>query len=357
MDFRPAMQATTGIGRYVHGLAGALADRCDLRLYGCYFSGNRPEARRGAPAPLTAFKIPSRLVKLLARTRIYPIERLLGGFQVFHNTNFLMLPVRTPQVMTLHDLAFFQEGLHTARATTAMRQVVDDAVQRCGAFCVPSEATARDCEERLGLSRDRLFVTPLGVDESFFLAPTKCSVAPTEGSVAPTEGEYVLGVGTLEPRKNQLRLVQAMAGIDAELLLAGRRGWSCDDVVEAAEKAPNVRWLGHVPEARLRELVAGASVVAYPSLFEGFGLPVLEAMAAGKPVLTSDRDPMREVAGDAALLVDPCDVGAIADGLSRLLGDPALRERLAKVGPERARRFTWDACAEATLRAYHAVLA
>jgi len=337
------MQATTGIGRYVHGLAGALAARCDLRLYGCYFSGNRPEARRGAPAPLTALKVPSRLIKLLARTGIYPIERLLGGFQVFHNTNFLMLPVRTPQVMTLHDLAFFQEGFHTARASEAMRQVVGDAVRRCGAFCVPSEATARDCEERLGLSRDRLFVTPLGVDESFF--------------VAPTGGEYVLGIGTLEPRKNQLRLVQAMAGIDAELLLAGQRGWSCDDVVEAAEKAPNVRWLGHVPEARLRELVAGASVVAYPSLFEGFGLPVLEAMAAGKPVLTSDRDPMREVAGDAALLVDPCDVGAIADGLSRLLGDPALRARLAKAGPERARRFTWDACAEATMRAYHAVLA
>ena len=337
------MQATTGIGRYVHGLAGALAGRCDLRLYGCYFSGNRPAARRGAPAPLVAKKVPSRLIKLLARTGIYGIERLLGGFEVFHHTNFLMLPVRTPQVMTLHDLAFFHEGFHTPRASGALRQVVGEAAERCGAFCVPSEATARDCEERLGLPRDRIFVTPLGVDESFF--------------VEPTSGEYVLGVGTLEPRKNQLRLVQAMAGIDAELLLAGRRGWACDEVLEAAEKAPNVSWLGHVPEARLRELVAGASVVAYPSLFEGFGLPVLEALAAGKPVLTSDRDPMREVAGDAALLVDPCDIGAIADGLLRLLGDPALRARLAEAGPRRARGFTWDACAEATLQAYHAVLA
>ena len=337
------MQATTGIGRYVHGLAGALAPHCDLRLYGCYFSGNRPAARRGAPAPLTAWKVPSRLIKLLAGTGIYPIERLLGGFQVFHNTNFLMLPVRTPQVMTLHDLAFFREGFHTRQASEAMQQVVGEAVRRCGAFCVPSEATARDCEERLGLSRERLFVTPLGVDERFFLAPA--------------EGAYVLGIGTLEPRKNHLRLVQAMAGIDAELLLAGGRGWSCDEVIEAVERAPNVRWLGHVPEARLRELVAGASVVAYPSLFEGFGLPVLEAMAAGKPVLTSDRDPMREVAGDAALLVDPCDVGAIADGLRRLLGDPLLRARLAKAGPQRARGFTWEACAQATLRAYQSVLA
>jgi glycosyltransferase involved in cell wall biosynthesis len=169
---------------------------------------------------------------------------------------------------------------------------------------------------------------------------------------------YLLAVGTLEPRKNFARLIRAHArsGVDLDLLIAGGRGWLFDDVEEAARAAPRTRLLYTVPEAVLKSLVGGAVGVLYPSLLEGFGLPVLEAMAAGKPVLTSDREPLKSLAGGAALLVDPSDEEALAAGIRRIVGDTALRGALARRGVARARGYTWRACAAATRRAYEAVL-
>jgi len=337
------MRATTGIGRYVGGLAAALAgDGCDLRLYGVFRKGNRPAVRRPPPgAHLVAWPVPSRVMK-----RLCPADRVVGGCDVFHHTNFIMERVRpaTPEVMTVHDLAFYrQPGCHAPRAVKALRRVMRDAVQRVAAFLAPSEATARDCEEFLGIARDRIFLTPLGVDPAFFELRADVSPRP-----------YVLSIGTLEPRKNHARLIRAMARLpDIELRIAGRAGWLCDDVLAAAAAAPNVRLLGHVPEPELLGLLSGAAVVAYPSLLEGFGLPVLEALAAGKPVVTSDREPLRSLVDGAALLVDPEDEEALAAALQRALDDPAL----GRDGPRRARAFTWQACAAATMRAYEAVLA
>ncbi|MHC4933552.1 MAG: glycosyltransferase family 4 protein, partial [Planctomycetota bacterium] len=275
-------------------------------------------------------------------------DRILGGCDLYHHTNFLVGRVSsaTPQVMTLHDLAFLRDpSCHTPRAVRALKRVLKRALVRCAAFLVPSKATARDCEALLGLGRDRLFVTPLGVEDSFF-------------DLGRESQGYLLAVGTLEPRKNHARLIRAFGRLDGEreLRIAGGRGWLCDEVVRAAEATPGVRLLGHLDDTALRAQLAGAAAVAYPSLLEGFGLPLLEAMAAGKPVLTSDRDPLRTVAGGAALLVDPEDEDALAEGLERLLSDSDLRARLAAAGPERARQFTWTACAAATMRAYEAVL-
>jgi len=348
LDYRPALRAVTGIGRYVKGLAGALArtGEVDLSLYGVFFSGNRRAARK-APAGthLVAWKVPTRLGSLLGA------DRLLGGCDLFHHTDFTLPRVRRslPQVMTIHDLAFLAgAGFHTPRACAAMEAVVRGAVQRCRAILVPSEATARDCAEHLGLARERIFVTPLGVDESFFALPP----AP------PPARPYMLNVATLEPRQNHLRLIRAYlaSGVEAELWLAGKPGWICDEVLALARAGAGVRLLGHVKEDRLRELLAGAAAVVYPSLFEGFGLPVLEAMAAGKPVLTTARDPLQSLAGDAALLVDPEDEEALAEGIRRILHDAELRARLSKAGPARARTFTWERCARATLAAYRGVL-
>ena len=225
MDYRPAMRPSTGIGRYVTGLATELArDGCDVRLYGCFFRGNRPE-RRQAPegTRLVAWPVPSRVMGWLARPGLLPTERALGGVDLFHHTNYLLPELRpeTPQVMTIHDLACFRPGFHEPRAVDALKAVLADAKERCAVFCVPSEATARDCEEFLGLPRDRLFVTPLGVDPAFFDLP-----AP-----GPPRRRTLLHVGTLEPRKNLARLVRAFfrSGVEADLGLAGGAGWLCAD--------------------------------------------------------------------------------------------------------------------------------
>jgi len=351
LDYRPAMMATTGIGRYVRALCGELAHACDLRLFGVFRKGNRPEVRRApAGARLLAWPVPSRAFDLLGRTGLWPADRALGGCDLFHHTNYWLAEVGrgTRQVMTLHDLAHLRDPTcHTPQAVDALTAVVDSAVRRCAAFLVPSEATARDCEEYLGLPRDRIFVTPLGVDADF------ASPCPS-----PAPSPYLLSVGTLEPRKNHLRLIEAYARLSADvpLHLVGKRGWHCEEVIERARTMPGVEWKGHLPEEQMRAELAGATALVYPSVLEGFGLPVLEAMAAGVPVVTSDVEPLRSIADGAALLVDPHDVDAIAGALERVLGDSALRSRLIASGRLRAAEYTWAGCADATRAAYEAVL-
>jgi len=367
MDFRPAMVPPTGIGRYVASLSGALAERSlDLRLYGVFLRGNVFRRRNGvsarrAPAGtrLTAWPVPSRVMDLLGAIGAFSADRAVGGCDLFHHTDYVLPEVgpRVTQVMTLHDLAFLRDGWHTPRAAYLLRQVVARARRRCAGFLVPSAATARDCVERLGITEDRVFVTPLGVERRFFAAAR----AEPEAGAPP----YLLALGTIEPRKNHVRLMRAFESVagdmpDLELHIAGPWGWRYEEVRAAHAASPvrdRIRFLGHVPDDDLARVIAGAAGVCYVSLFEGFGLPVLEAMAAGVPVVTSDVDPMREVAGEAAVLVDPLDVDAIVAGLSSLLFDDTLRRRLSELGPARARTFDWASCAAATLVAYEALAA
>ncbi|MEE8107122.1 MAG: glycosyltransferase family 1 protein, partial [Planctomycetota bacterium] len=315
--------------------------------------------RAPAGTRLTAWPVPSRLMDLLGTTGALSADRAVGGCDLFHHTDYVLPEVspRTPQVMTLHDLAFLRNGWHTARDAYSLSRIVARARRRCAGFLVPSARTARDCVERLGLAEDRVFVTPLGVEQRFFAAARS---EPDAGA-----RPYLLALGTVEPRKNHVRLMRAFESVaakvpDVELHIAGPWGWRFEEVRAAHARSKvrdRIRFLGHVPDDRLATTIAGAAGVCYVSLFEGFGLPVLEAMAAGVPVVTSDIDPMREVAGNSAVLVDPYDVDAIADGLSSLLLDEALRRRLRQLGPARARTFDWATCATATLAAYEALAA
>ncbi len=349
MDYRAAMRPRSGIGRYVGALAAELPRLgVDLRLFGVFRRGNRPEVRVApAGSRLVGWPVPTRAVDLLGRVGLLPADRLLGGCDLYHHTDFQLAEVsaRTPQVMTLHDLAFLRHPeLYPPAMARALTQVVLKAARRCDAFLVPSEATARDVEELLDTRPRRIYLAPLGVDDGFFAA------APGP----PRNRRYLLAIGTLEPRKNLERVIRALPE-GVELVVAGGRGWLDEGTLALAAARPQVKLLGRVREEALRELVAGAAGVVYPSLCEGFGLPVLEALAAGRPVLTSDREPMRTIAGGAALLVDPEDEAALREGMRRLLSDDALRSDLMSRGPARARQFTWRACAEATLRAYREV--
>jgi len=171
------------------------------------------------------------------------------------------------------------------------------------------------------------------------------------------EGSSVVMVSTLSPRKNQKRLIEAYAGLPEDLrkkhplILIGGRGWNDGDIVSLAQKTDGVEWKGYVSEAEREVCLAGAMVVALPSLYEGFGLPILDAMNAGVPVLTSDIGSMKEVAGDAAMLVDPESVESIRAGLSSLLTDKALRDSLRQKGTARAKEFSWKRSADLFLDA------
>ncbi len=195
-----------------------------------------------------------------------------------------------------------------------------------------SEFTKRELIELLAIPEERIRVIPNAVGEPFV----------PQGSRA--EGDYVLAVGTREPRKNLPRLAQAARLAGVELRVAGAQGWG-----EADAGGDGVRVLGYVDDDELARLYRGALCVAYPSLYEGFGIPVLEALACGAPVVTSAGTAMEEIADGAAVLVDPRDADAIAGGIREAIGR---RDELAALGPERARGFTWRAAAEATAAVY-----
>lgn len=283
---------------------------------------------------------------------------LLRQLDLVHATSAAVPPVRgRPLIATVHDVAFRRfpdaypaSGRHFHER--AARIVAAEAAR----ILVPSAATARDLTDLYGVEPARITVTPLGAEPPPAPDPAKARSLLDRLGV---RGPFLLAVGTLEPRKNLLRLVAAFAEAAAELpehhlVVAGPAGWGESLRPEAVP--PRVLLAGPVDEPTLHGLYDAAELLAYPSTYEGFGLPVVEAMLHGTPVLTSDRSSLPEVASDAALLVDPTDEHAIAKGLVQLASDSALRARLAAAGRARAARFTWPATAAATWAAYQEVL-
>jgi glycosyltransferase involved in cell wall biosynthesis len=241
-----------------------------------------------------------------------------------------------PLVVTVHDLAVLRHPETFNRWTRTYSPIVVPRVLRAARRVIAvSEFTRSELVELLHVPDEKIRVVPNGVEDGF----------EPDGPAA--DGDYVLAVGTLEPRKNLARLVEAARRTDVELRVVGARGWG-----DVRVEGNGVRWLGEVPDEELAKLYRGAMCLAYPSLYEGFGIPVLEAMACGTPVVTSAGGATEEVAGGAAVLVDPLDPGSIAGGIEEAV---ARREELRRNGLDRARRFTWADSARATEAVYREV--
>ncbi len=268
-------------------------------------------------------------------------------------------------MVTIYDLSFLvHPEFHVDANVQHCLAGTRAALERADAILAISEHTRRDLIDRLGARPERIVVTPLAHD------PTYRRRHRHPRGVASVQRRYdlperfVLFVGTLEPRKNLMRLVQAYASLsdslrrDVSLVIAGGPGWLSESLrreVVNGDWLTGVRFIGYVRDEDMASLYSLATVFAYPSLYEGFGLPVLEAMACGVPVLTSNISSLPEVAGGAAVLVTPTDVDAIADGLTQLLDDPALAAKLVARGLEWSTNFSWDRCARETLAVYESV--
>ena len=245
---------------------------------------------------------------------------------------------RVPLVVTVHDLAVFRRPEAFPPWTrTYSRAVVPRVVRAARVVTAVSEFTAGEIEALLGIPRSSIHVVPNAVD------PTFVSDGPR------ADGDYVLAVGTLEPRKNLARAIEATRRLGLELRVAGARGWGGVDA-----RGEKVSWLGSPSDAELARLYRGALCVVYPSLYEGFGIPVLEAMACGAPVVTSRGGATEEVAGGAAVLVDPEDAAAIASGIEQAI---ARRAEMRDAGLRRAGDYSWDESARLLLAAYEAAAA
>jgi glycosyltransferase involved in cell wall biosynthesis len=324
IDLSPLVQTRAGTARHIRGLLP-------------YLEGPGVELERlsfgGAGRPATLVRDTAWYLAAL------PLEARRRHCDVLHCTTY-RAPLRSPVpvVVTVHDLAVLRMPEAFNRWTREYgRHLLGHVVRAARRVIAVSEFTKQEAIELLGVPAERVRVVPNAVDRPF----------TSDGPRA--EGDYVLAVGTLEPRKNLPRLVEAARRAGAELRIAGDPGWG------GVEIAGNgVQTLGYVSDEELAALYRGARCVAYPSLYEGFGIPVLEAMACGAPVVTSAGGALEELAGGAAVLVDPLDPDSIAAGIAEA---SSRRGELAQLGPERAARYTWSSAAAATVEVYREAVA
>jgi len=279
------------------------------------------------------------------------------GSDIFHTTNLVRHPPRKARLTaTIHDMTcWLMPEMHPAANLRADRSFAE-ILKRADAVIAVSESTKRDAVRVLGLAPEKVESIHSGVSRAFFDVP-----AEAIGAVRARyrlERPFVLFVGTIEPRKNVDTLLDAYAALapslreEFDLVLAGPAGWARPETVGRLREE---RYLGYIQEPDLAPLTAAASLFVYPSLYEGFGFPVAQAMAAGVPVVTSNISSLPEVAGDAALLVDPRSTAELRDALARLLLSPDLRREMAARGRARALELTWERCAARSLRFFERV--
>jgi glycosyltransferase involved in cell wall biosynthesis len=374
IDARPAVAPRrTGVGYYTWHLVRRLPEVDPANAYvawylnaGGFLRGRRffadvaaPNlAERGTPIPAAVF---NRLDSRLDLPRLEWFVR----FDVAFGPNFVLPPTRARRaVVTVHDLGFRLLPPTAPHVVPWWLRRLEATLRTASRVVVPSEATKRDVAELYGTEPERIEVVPLGVDAEVFRPPSSDEVGSVRRRFG-IDGPYVVFLG-LERRKNLAGLLEAVGRLPANVrptvVLAGARPWDPygrDHVREALEGAAadvrrRVVATGYVSDRTKAALLGGAEALAYPSLYEGFGLPVLEAMACGAPVLASDVAALPELVDGAGVLVDPADPDAIAAGLASILTDDDLRARLRSRGAARAASYTWDATARRTARVLHA---
>jgi glycosyltransferase involved in cell wall biosynthesis len=353
IDYTPAHEQGGGIGRYVRELVASLAAIDNKTSYNLFVAGTTHASTTPISANFawrTTRISPKWLARMWQRLKLpLPVETFIGSTDLFHATDFVLPPTRphTRTLLTVHDLSFVRtpETAHPA-LKQYLDAVVPRSIKRATHILADSQATKDDIVDLYSCKPDRISVLLGGVDAHF--KPSDLT-PPIRARYSIPDKPYVFSVGTVQPRKNYSRLIQAIArlreqGTDIDLVISGGHGWlqeGIHETVRATKMTDHVHFTGFVDDSDLPALYSGAECMAFPSLYEGFGLPVLESMACGTPVLTSNISSLPEVAGDAAVMVDPLDTEAIAHGLSTLLDDTDLRTKLIERGYLQKSRFTW----------------
>lgn len=368
VDTSSAVHTRAGLGRYaanlVRELHALLGDRLRTFQNGLGHVGPLVGWTGPAPAGVRWGYKPWRALVLGAQVLRVPMDGLIPGAELFHATEHLLPPfARVPTVLTVHDLIFerFPE-YHKLLNYRYLKAAMPLYCRRATAIIAVSEATRADLVACYGLDPARITVIPEAAAPGFGAPPAERVREVSRQYGLPER--YVLSVGTLEPRKNLVGLLRACEPLVADgvldgVVLVGGRGWLYDDLFAYLEALPwrdRVVLTGYFPDADLPALYAGAAVTAQPSLYEGFGLPVLEAMACGSPVCASNSSSLPEVGGDVARYFDPHDVGGMTAALREVLEDTDLRADLRRRGLERAAQFSWRSTAERTVALYERVL-
>ncbi len=371
IDYTAAVHQSAGIGRYTRELVRTLA-ACSAGSNGlqyCLFVADGAGLEPLLPGPAFtwhATRLTKRwLERLWYRLRLpLSIETWTGPVDLFHQPDFVLPPVRsgTPTVLTVHDLSFVREPDSVMPGMTRhLNKWVPWSVEQASHVIAVSEATRRDLIELYQTPPEKISVLYHGVGPEFRPVEQADCLTAVRQKYGLGRQPFILSLGTLQPRKNYRRLIQAFAQIEPDyaLVIAGSRGWYFESILAEVQKLglkQRVFLLNFVTEADLPALYSAASLFVYPSLYEGFGLPALEAMACGAPVVAANRSALPEVVGQAGLLVDPLDVTAIAATMSRVLADEALRQELGAAGRIQAAKFSWTDMVVKLLNLYQTLL-
>jgi glycosyltransferase involved in cell wall biosynthesis len=359
IDYTAAVHQSAGIGRYTREIVKAVAGLETPPSFTPHYRLFVADVGKdfAPPPPAANFtwyttRFTERwLARLWYRLRLpIPVESWTGPLDLFHAPDFILPPLRrgTRSIVTIHDLSFVREpdsvmpgmGRH-------LNKWVPQSVQQASHVIAVSEATRQDLIELYQTPPEKISVLYHGVGPEFKpIRETACLKAVRQ-KYGLNDRPFILSVGTIQPRKNYQRLIQAFARVDpgAMLVIAGGAGWKNEAIFDELKKAglqERVRFPGFVAEADLPALYSAATLVIYPSLYEGFGLPVLEAMACGAPVIASNRSSLPEVVGEAGWLIDPYDIDSMAVAMGQLLEDVSGRESLTRAGQSWAAQFTWS---------------
>ena len=369
IDYTAAVRQGAGIGRYTRELVRALAELDRGHDYVLFAAaGGQQPADAGWPPNFQMRSVPlsDRALAILWHRLRLPlwVELVTGSVDIFHSPDFVLPPVRRAKTLvTVHDLSFMRyPQCADANLRAYLNQVVPRSVHRADLVLADSQSTKDDLVELLGVESDRIEVVYPGVEKRFRPIEDQAHLEEVRKryNLPP---RFILGLGTLQPRKNFARLIEAFADLrfaicDLHLVIAGGKGWLYEEIFATVERLgleEKVIFPGFVADQDLPALYNLADLFVFPSLYEGFGLPPLEALACGTPVITSDASSLPEVVGEAGLIMEATDVEALAEAMKRVLEDDALRERMIAQGLEQARKFTWEKAAAKLLSLYEAL--
>ena len=362
----------TGIGQYSRHLALGLTQYPDVQpdfFYGAFWSKevrSAPPAAVASALPWLRSRVPgSYTLRRRVQTWQFGSHAKRTAFDLYHEPNNLPLPFDGPTIVTVHDLSWIRyPQAHPAERVRVMDKYFEPGIRSASFVLTDSKFVKSELIEVFGLDPDRIRPVMLGVEPLF--RPQGVEEAKSVLSRHGLNyGAYILAVGTLEPRKNLAVALHAFMQLTPEtrqkfpLVLVGMKGWhtsALEQQLAPLVQAGEVRQLGYLPREDLATLIAAATTLVYPSIYEGFGLPPLEAMACGVPVITSSVSSIPEVVGDTGLLLDPEDVNGFRDAMEMMITAPDIRAALGRKALARSKLFTWQACVEQTVDAYRQVL-